>query len=104
MRVSLKPEILLGRKDPESDTFPEIDLTPYGAAEKGVSRRHAKIMSRGKDLILEDIGSVNGTFLNGNRVVPYQAETLESGDVIQLGMLVLQIFFELPKLLQENTQ
>jgi pSer/pThr/pTyr-binding forkhead associated (FHA) protein len=104
MRVSLKSETLLGRKDPESNTFPEVDLTPYGAVEKGVSRRHARILLEGDKLTLEDVGSVNGTFLNGHRIVPYQAVPLESGDVIQMGTLVLQVYFELPRQLEANAE
>ena len=100
--MALEPEILIGRQDAESDTFPDIDLTPYRAVEKGVSRRHAKIVFDNDGLSIEDMGSVNGTFLNGERIVPYKAMTLSSGDVVQLGTLVFQVFFELPKLLEEQ--
>ncbi|MFZ5917686.1 MAG: FHA domain-containing protein [Chloroflexota bacterium] len=103
LRLSFKPETLIGRQDAASDTFPDVDLTPYGAVEKGVSRRHARLLFDGSELRLEDIGSVNGTFLNGHRLVPYQSMPLENGDVVQLGMLVFQVFFELPGLLQGPT-
>jgi pSer/pThr/pTyr-binding forkhead associated (FHA) protein len=96
IQVPLEPEILIGRKDESSGVFPLVDLTPYGAAEKGVSRRHAKIVFRSDELTIEDIGSVNGTFLNGHRIVPYQSVPLSSGDVVQLGTLILQIYFDLP--------
>ncbi len=98
LRVSLEPEILIGRRDDSSGISPQVDLTPYGAAGKGVSRQHAKIIARNDELFIEDMGSVNGTFLNGHRIDPYQALPLNSGDVVQLGTLVLQVYFDLPGL------
>jgi pSer/pThr/pTyr-binding forkhead associated (FHA) protein len=100
IKVPLKPEILVGRKDAGTNTFPDVDLTPYSAVEKGVSRRHAQIILRDDRLTVEDVGSVNGTFLNGHRLTPYQAESMSSGDVLQLGALVLQIYFDLPESIQ----
>ncbi len=98
VKVPLKPEIRVGRADTDSDVFPEIDLTPYGALDKGVSRLHVKIVHHDDNtLTIEDTGSVNGTFLNGRRIDPYQAVLIESGDVLQLGTLVLQVYFDLPE-------
>lgn len=102
IQVPLKQEILIGREDADSGVFPEVDLTPYDAVGKGVSRQHAKIVFRDK-LTIEDVGSVNGTFLNGRRLVPYQATPLSSGDVVQLGTLVLQVYFELPESAEESS-
>lgn len=103
IRVPLKPEMLMGRQDAQSGTFPEVDLTPYGAAEKGVSRQHARIVFLNDELTIEDVGSVNGTFLNGHRIVPYQAMPLHDGDVVQLGTLVLQVFFDAPEVVEESS-
>jgi pSer/pThr/pTyr-binding forkhead associated (FHA) protein len=100
IKIPLKPEILVGREDATSDIFPELDLTPYGALEKGVSRRHAKITHHDDELTVEDVGSVNGTFLNGHRLTPYQKVPIDSGDVLQLGALGLQVYFDLPKPLE----
>ena len=97
IQVPLESEILIGRRDDSSGVFPQVDLTPYGAAEKGVSRRHARIVFSNDELMIEDVGSVNGTFLNGHRIVPYQSVPLSSGDVVQLGTLILQIYFDLPE-------
>ena len=100
IRVPLKSEILIGRQDVSTNAFPDVDLTPYSADEKGVSRRHAQILFCDDELAVQDAGSVNGTFLNGHRLVPYQVEPINSGDVLQLGTLVLQVFFDLT----ESTQ
>ncbi|MBN1562969.1 MAG: FHA domain-containing protein [Anaerolineae bacterium] len=93
--VSLLPkdEILLGRSDAHSDQLPDFDMAPFGAAEHGVSRRHA-VIKRGEDtLMLVDLGSTNGTHLNGQRLIPEQPRVLRDGDEIRMGRLVLHIFF-----------
>ncbi len=87
----LNREINIGRLDAASATFPDIDLTEDGGLEKGVSRRHARITREGGELFLEDLGSVNGTFLNGKRLTPYLPHLLHSGDEIMVGRLVLRV-------------
>lgn len=89
-----KDEILLGRSDAKSESAPDLDLNPYGAAEQGVSRRHASIR-RGEDtLTLVDLGSTNGTHLNGQRLIPNQPRVLRDGDEIRVGKLAFHIFFK----------
>jgi hypothetical protein len=86
-------EIILGRSDPNSPSIPTVDLSPIGAQEKGVSRAHAAIRRGDETLTLVDLGSVNGTHLNGQRLVPNQPRVLRDGDEIRLGMMVCHIFF-----------
>ncbi len=89
-----KDEIVLGRSDAHSHIVPDVDMAPFGAAEQGVSRRHAAIR-RGEDtLTLVDLGSTNGTHLNGQRLIPHQPRVLRDGDEIRLGKLVCHIFFK----------
>jgi hypothetical protein len=87
-------ELLVGRYNPTTDEKPEIDLTDYGAVEKGVSRRHAFIIRRDGSLYLVDNDSPNGTFLNGQKLVAQQPRVLRDGDDIRLGHLVLRITFQ----------
>jgi pSer/pThr/pTyr-binding forkhead associated (FHA) protein len=87
----LTKEVSLGRLDPATATFPDIDLTTDGALEKGVSRRHAKITRKGTELFLEDLGSVNGTLLNGKRLTPYLPHVLSDKDEIRVGRLLMRI-------------
>jgi pSer/pThr/pTyr-binding forkhead associated (FHA) protein len=89
----LTKELNIGRLDAATATFPDLDLTSYGGLEKGVSRRHAKITRRGREIFIEDLGSVNGTLLNGKRLTPYLQHPLASGDEIQTGRLVLRVRF-----------
>ena len=88
---TLAKEVSIGRLDPVTATFPDIDLTTDGASEKGVSRRHAKIARKGSEIFLEDLGSVNGTLLNGKRLTPYLPHVLSNRDEIRLGRLLLYI-------------
>jgi hypothetical protein len=89
-----KEEILLGRADAQSITPPDLDMAPFGAADQGVSRRHA-VIRRGEDtLTLVDLGSTNGTHLNGQRLIPNQPRVLRDGDEVRLGKLVFHIFFK----------
>lgn len=92
--ISPKDEMLLGRADAQALVVPDLDLSAFGGAEQGVSRRHA-IIRRGEDtLILEDLGSTNGTHLNGQRLSPDQPRVLRDGDEIRMGRLVFHIFFK----------
>jgi len=87
-------ETILGRADANSIRKPDLDLTPYGAMEKGVSRIHAAIYRHEDTLTLVDMGSANGTHLNGQRLAPSQPRVLRDGDEIRLGMLVAHIYFK----------
>lgn len=94
--IELKPqeETVLGRYDGTSTITPTLDLTPFGAYENGVSRIHAAIR-RGEDtLTLVDLGSVNGTHLNGQRLLPNQPRVLHDGDEVRLGKLICHIYFK----------
>lgn len=91
IEIRLSKAICLGRVDPASNTFPEIDLTEEGNPSKSVSRRHARIFKLDNVVVVEDLGSINGTFINGRRLVPYLPENLNNGDTLQLGKLLLGV-------------
>lgn len=87
-----KLEIILGREDPVSGIFPDIDLDPHGGHEAGVGRRHARLILRSGQVYLEDLDSVNGTIVNRQRIPAHQPVALKSGDEIRLGKLALVYF------------
>jgi len=93
VEMPLTKEVNIGRLDPASASFPDVDLTSDGGLEKGVSRRHAKITRRGNEVFIEDLGSINGTFLNRKKLTPYLPQTLKNGDELQLGKLILRVSF-----------
>ncbi|MBI4552366.1 MAG: FHA domain-containing protein [Candidatus Latescibacteria bacterium] len=83
-----KPETVIGREDPVSNIFPDIDTTPFGGLEGGISRKHAKITEQGGQYLIEDLNSTNYTFVNKQRLDPGQPQPLSPGDEIRLGRLV----------------
>lgn len=94
MMISPAEQLIFGRSDETSSVVPDIDLADYGALEKGVSRRHAVLEASGDTLILLDVGSANGTYLNGQRLAPNQPRVLRDGDEVRLGKLVAHIYFK----------
>jgi hypothetical protein len=88
-------EFVLGRgENPNSE--PMVDLTNYEGFVTGVSRRHAMIKAVDDKYMLIDFNSSNGTWLNGERLVPHKPHDLPSGSVIQLGRLKLVVVFSHP--------
>jgi hypothetical protein len=81
---------LVGRWDPDSGAFPEVDLEADDP-EARVSRKHALIRV-GEQVTLEDIGSLNGTFVNrGPRLEPGAPVSLKDGDEIIIGKTFLKV-------------
>jgi serine/threonine-protein kinase len=84
-----KDSNLVGRTDPLSNIFPEVDLSRFDPQTK-VSRRHARIWREGEAFMVEDLGSVNGTVINDMiRLEPRQPRALDSGDRIRMGETTL---------------
>jgi|SRR5579859_2527659 len=88
--ISGKTEILIGREDAVSNIFPDVDLTPFNGEEGGVGRRHALIRYSGGQYMLEDLNSINFTFLNKQKLAPKTPTALKDGDEIRLGRVVLR--------------
>ncbi|GBC81285.1 Oxoglutarate dehydrogenase inhibitor [bacterium HR10] len=87
-------EVMLGRWDAEHGIFPEIDLDEDDPEAK-VSRRHARIFYREGQFWIEDLGSLNGTFVNrGPRLHPHQPVPLRHGDEIIVGKTFLRFLIE----------
>jgi hypothetical protein len=92
--VQAKREIILGRKDPATGGIPDIDLAAYAGYRMGVSRRHAALrISTETRLELWDLGSSNGTHLNGIRLAAHRPNPVQDGDEIRLGQMVMHIYF-----------
>jgi serine/threonine-protein kinase len=84
-----KESNLVGRSDPHSNIFPEVDLSKFDPETK-VSRRHARIWRDGEVFLIEDLNSVNGTVINDDlRLAPRQPRALRSGDKLRLGETTL---------------
>ncbi|MBI5931561.1 MAG: FHA domain-containing protein [Chloroflexi bacterium] len=93
LRLTVKEEILIGRYQ-DGLPAPDIDLTAYYGYLSGVSRRHAKIRVVDSEVILVDLGSSNGTWVNESKLMPHQTHPLKNGDIIRLGQLLMFIYFQ----------
>jgi hypothetical protein len=86
--------VTVGRMCQITDSMqPNVNLEPYQAFEKGVSRMHMKIIRKSILIYAVDLGSSNGTYLNGAKLTPHRERLLRSGDELQLGNLKLKVRF-----------
>ena len=83
--------IHVGRLDRSAGVFPELDLETDGGHNAGVSRRHVRILRQPDGYYVEDLGSINGTFLNRRRLSPGTPAELKDGDELRLGNIVLRV-------------
>ena len=83
-----KSEALIGREDPVSNVYPDVDMTPHNGEEGGVSRIHAKILINGNQFLLEDENSTNRTFINRQKLAPKTPTPIKDGDELRFGRVV----------------
>ncbi len=88
--LSSKDNVLIGREDAVSNIFPDVDLTPHGGEEGGVSRMHARIFVENSQYMLEDENSTNFTFLNRQKLTAKTPTQLHDNDEIKLGRVLLR--------------
>jgi hypothetical protein len=85
---------LVGRWDPDTGSFPEVDLDADDPEAK-ISRKHALIRIADAKITIEDIGSLNGTYVNRQpRLAPGSPVELKTGDEIIIGKTFLKLVVE----------
>lgn len=89
--LASRNEFTLGRLSEGQPIMPDIDLTPYQAYASGVSRLHAVVKRDAERVMVMDLGSSNGTYINGRRINPHVEESLSHGDIMALGKLKIQV-------------
>lgn len=87
-------ELTLGRVSEGQPVLPDIDLSPYKAYEAGVSRMHAAIKIGETAVSVTDLGSANGTRVNGRKISAHIPHPLRNGDILTLGKLKIQVIFQ----------
>lgn len=91
-QVRLDEKLILGRKDTTAATTdPDVDLSQYNAEAEGVSRHHAQIKIENDQLMLVDLNSGNGTFLNDERLEAERAYPIKHDDKVKLGNLEMVV-------------
>lgn len=86
LAVKLKERITVGRAGTDGEQ-PDLDMSPFEALDKGVSRLHAVFLYRDEQIYVEDLGSTNGTRINGLKLVPGKQYRLRNGDELEFGSL-----------------
>ncbi|MBE3117798.1 MAG: FHA domain-containing protein [Candidatus Atribacteria bacterium] len=89
-----RTEFTLGRSEEGQPIVPDVDLSPHNAYANGVSRLHAVLKLIQEQFVIVDLGSSNGTYLNGIRLPPYVETPVAHGDVIYLGKLKMQVLIK----------
>lgn len=89
--ISERAEFTMGRISDNQPIMPDIDFSSFKAYDNGVSRLHAVIRRNGGSVIVMDLGSSNGTYVNGTRLMPNMEQPLHHGDVVALGKLKMQV-------------
>ncbi|MEO1442002.1 MAG: response regulator [Chloroflexota bacterium] len=91
VQVQVREQMIIGRGNGAG--APDVDFGPYVKDEHGLSRRHAILLARKKFLTIRDMGSTNGTYINGLRLPVDQDVPLEHGDVVTFGKLETRLMF-----------
>ena len=89
-----KAEYIVGREDPVSNVFPDVDMTPHGGDDGGVSRRHARLFQQGGQWFVEDYQSTNFTHVNNVRVQPGAPAPVPNGAEIRFGRVKLTFYVQ----------
>jgi hypothetical protein len=85
-----RAEYTIGRANDQQSIVPDVDLAPYGGYEQGVSRLHASILVS-DSIAITDLGSINGTRVNGQLLLPNAPHTLRHEDLLSLGKMKVQV-------------
>lgn len=91
--IDTRTEIVIGRQARPDDPPVSLDLEPYDGHELGVSRQHCMMKVINDKLILVDLDSINGTFVNGKRAKPLKRYQVVDGDTLSIGRLSIELRF-----------
>ncbi len=82
-------ELILGRFDINVGLSPDVDLTSDAPDRTTISRRHARVSVHDGQYFIEDLGSTNGTLVNGRPLQLGEKVGLHPGDRVSLGLCEL---------------
>jgi hypothetical protein len=91
LHLAGRSEFTLGRVAEGQPILPDVDLSPYEAYAMGVSRLHVALKVTLSGVVITDLGSSNGTRVNGQKIVPHVDYPINHGDVVAVGKLKIQI-------------
>ncbi len=86
--------VIVGRADLSTGYKPAVDLSPYDAQKRGVSREHVRLHRQDQHVFVTDLGSANSTILAGKRLTPNEPTMVHNGDEMLLGGLAIKVLFD----------
>jgi CRP-like cAMP-binding protein len=85
--IDLAEAATIGRIDPVTGIEPHLDLSTVDT-ERSSSRRHARILrDEGEIYLVEEIGTLNGTFIDGRRLQTAVPEQIHDGQKLRFGLV-----------------
>lgn len=72
----------------ERTTVGRVEDNTFHIAEPSVSSHHAEVLLKGSDVVIKDLNSTNGTFINGERITE---ATLKPGQTLRLGNVEIKL-------------
>ncbi len=72
----------------EKTTIGRLDDNNFQIAEPSVSSHHCELSQRGGDIVVKDLSSTNGTFINGEKITE---ATLKPGQILRLGQVEMRL-------------
>jgi pSer/pThr/pTyr-binding forkhead associated (FHA) protein len=91
IHLSDKKDFTLGRAVEGQSILPDVDLSAFEAFSLGVSRMHVSLRIMNGDVYVMDLGSSNGTKINGQKIVSHVEYSISHGDLVTLGRLKVQM-------------
>ncbi len=88
--LDLRTRTILGRGQTSEDFV--LDLSIFDAFALGVSRRHALLYMKNNQIFIEDLGSVEGTWLNDQWLIPFKPYPVTRTSILKLGRLTLKLY------------
>jgi hypothetical protein len=85
-------DAVLGTSLGSIETNADVDLCLWDAQTLGVSRHHLRLRPNGSKLFAMDLGSKNGSHINGMELSPSHTVVLNHGDYLSMGNLHMRVF------------
>jgi|GEM_PF-2088607 len=86
-------EIIIGRTDPNSNMHPDIDVSGLPINFSSISRKHLRLLFSNGTWYAEDMGSRNGSWLNGKLLLAHQRYQVRNQDTFQIGTVNFSVTF-----------
>lgn len=84
----------------DKTTIGRVDDNTFQIAEPSVSSHHCEVLLRGNDVVVKDLNSTNGSFINGEKITE---AVLKPGQVLRLGKIELRLETESPQAAAKKT-